>query len=590
MQNGTKYNREQVTDVLAATDIVGLIGTYVELKSAGRAFKGLCPFHHEKTPSFTVNRERQIYHCFGCGKGGDALSFLMEFEGLSFGEALRKLADRAGIRLARVQDGDPARDQLREQTAALMAFADSFFRAQLRDPERGGPGREYLDSRALKPETVERFGLGYVPAGFSNLIDAARRAGHRDKAIEACGLFRRGERGGWYDFFRHRLMFPIRDLTGRAVAFGGRALAADEVKYFNSPETLVYKKSRVLYGLYEGRDALRREKRAMLVEGYFDLLRLADAGFGNVVATCGTALTSEQAALLRRYVGEVVLVYDGDSAGIQAALRGIGILMAVGLHVRAIALPGGQDPDDFVRASGAAAFEERLNNAPDFVTFFIEMSAARCTSIEGRATVARELFGIFQSIEDELRLEEYLKRAGRELGLNEWSFRREFEKFRRGVVKPAPVRTNPEDRPAAPFQKDDLEFLSLLLLREPLREQAARELENVDLGSGPLAQVLQYVFANEGAREDWRDRLEDPEAQRLFTAASAYEPPQSAAADSLFAKRLVSLEQDALRTRAGILQEQIREAERKQDFDRVGLLLAEKVAVERRIREKIGAA
>ena len=582
-----RYTREQVTEVLAAIDVAEIIGAYVELKPAGSRLKGLCPFHTEKTPSFIVSRDRQTFHCFGCGKGGDALGFLMEYEGLSFVEALRKLADRGGIRLPAPSESSDRAEYLRARVVELCAFAGHYYREALRHPMRGDAGRRYLQSRQLKSETSERFGVGFAPAGWSNLLDAARKQGFREDALEHAGLFRRSDRGGFYDFFRDRLMFPIKDVAGRVVAFGGRILSGDEAKYINSPETLIYKKSRVLYGLNEARDAARRAKRLLMVEGYFDLLRCFDAGVENVVATCGTALTSEQALLLRRYAPEVVLVYDGDAAGIQAALRGVGVLAAAGLHVRAMALPNNQDPDDFIRESGGPAFTRLIEEAPDFVTFYAAMSRDRLGSIEGRAAVAREVFGILASLEDELRLDEYLKRTARELGLNEWSCRTEFEKFRRTQDRP---KAAAEAKVAPAFSQDDLEFVALMLHSEPSLERVRAALEDVPVVVEPLATVIGAVVRARGRREEVANSIEHPDALRLYAAAAACEPPQGEAAEVLVEKRLVRLQQDALRLRARDLQEEIRRAERQKDNALMTKLLAEKIQVEKKLQEKIGAA
>ena len=305
------YNREIVQQVLAANDIVQVLGAALELKSAGSdRLKGLCPFHREKTPSFVVSRTRQNFHCYGCGKGGDVIDFVMEHEGLTFVEALRRLADRAGIRLPAMTERDNQAEAMRTRLLEFGKFARGFFQQTLTHPTLGRTGREYLVGRRLRDETVARFGLGYVPEAWTHLLDAAKQKGYSDKVLEASGMFKQGQRGGYYDFFRNRLMIPVRDVSGNVVAFGGRDLGDSPAKYINSPETTIYKKSRVLYGLHEARDALREKKRALLVEGYFDLLRCFDSGIENVVASCGTALTPEQASLVRRYVPEVVIVYD----------------------------------------------------------------------------------------------------------------------------------------------------------------------------------------------------------------------------------------------------------------------------------------
>ena len=335
-----------------------------------------------------------MYHCFGCGKGGDALDFVREFDGLSFSEALRKLADRGGIKLPAPTERESKEEHERDQLLKLNRFAASLFENTLKDPLKGGSARRYLKTRALKPETSERFRIGFAPDSWDILTQALRDTGTREAILLASGLLKRGDRGTTYAFFRNRLMVPIRDVSGNVVAFGGRDLSGDDAvaKYINTPENSVYKKGRVLYGLFEARDAMRREKRAILVEGYFDLMRCFDSGVENVVATCGTALTTAQAALLRRYVPEVVVVYDGDAAGIRAALRGVAVLNAAGLTVRALLLPDGQDPDDYVRGRGVDAFRADIDAAQDFVAFYVQMNADRLGTIEGRTDVAREIF------------------------------------------------------------------------------------------------------------------------------------------------------------------------------------------------------
>ncbi|MDK1020824.1 MAG: DNA primase, partial [Candidatus Hydrogenedentes bacterium] len=351
-------NRDLVSEVKAAIDIVEVVSGYLDLKPAGSGrFKALCPFHNEKTPSFHVNRDRQTFHCFGCDKGGDVFTFLEDIEGIDFREVLQNLAERAGIRLDAY--AGPNKEAARERTELLklQSFAARLYRATLVDEVAGRAGREYVRARGLSDETAERFGLGYVAEGWQRLTDAARTEGYRDVALEGSGLAKRGQRG-LYDHFRNRLMFPIRDVSSKVVAFGGRALGDDKAKYINSPESPVYRKSRVLYGLYEAREALRREKEAIVVEGYFDLLRCVDSGIENVVATCGTALTAEQAGLLKRYVSSVLVVFDGDEAGKRAALRSVGILVAAGLSVRALAPPEGLDPDDYLGKYGTEAFRQ----------------------------------------------------------------------------------------------------------------------------------------------------------------------------------------------------------------------------------------
>ena len=581
-----KFSREIVAEVLAATDIVDVIGGCIELKPAGSGrLKAPCPFHIEKDPSFYVNRDRQQYYCFGCQKHGDAISFICDYEGLPFMDALRKLADKAGIRLPAASKFDDKEDQLRIELIEFGKFAARFFIEKLNDPLKGSLGRQYLKTRGLKPETVKRFGLGYAPDGWTNLADEAHGKGFHDPVLEASGLARRGDRGSVYDFFRNRLMIPIRDVSGKVVAFGGRALGDETPKYINSPENLLYKKSRILYGLYEARDALRREKRAILVEGYFDLMRCFDDGIENIVATCGTALTPEQAALLHRYVPEVVLVYDADAAGITAALRGVGILTNAGLTVRAMALPDGKDPDDYVKAHGADAFRDLVDNALDFVSFYARMSGKRIATIEGKTTVAHEIFTILSGMNDELRRDEYLKRTAHELQLNEWACRNEFAKH---LHEQTERTTHPAAAPAAkkPVSRDECDFVAVLLGNEPLLREVKKTLAPLKLQPSALTEVLRVLFedADVGAAR----RLETEEAQNLYAAAanSPGLPPDKMA--EIVEKMVASLQGKALLVENTQIAREISEAERTHDDERVTELQKRKVGLKEQMR-KVGA-
>ncbi len=321
---------ETIEAIRAAIDIVEVVGEYVPLRRRGANWFGLCPFHEEKTPSFSVNPHLGIFKCFGCGRGGDVFAFIQQIEHVSFVEAVRMLAERAGIPLP---DGEEEADDPRPALYHALRFAARFYFEQLTQSEAGQVARAYLKQRGIHPEAVRRFGLGYAPNAWDALLKAATEAGIRSEVLEQAGLvLPRKERGGYYDRFRHRLMFPIFSHTGRVVGFGGRLLEPDpeQPKYINTPETPVYHKGRILYGLYQARQALRTQEEAILVEGYTDVIALHQAGIEHVVATSGTALTPDQARLLARYVRRVVLLFDADAAGQQAALRSIELFLERG--------------------------------------------------------------------------------------------------------------------------------------------------------------------------------------------------------------------------------------------------------------------
>lgn len=364
--------------VKEATDIVAVIGQYVTLRRRGSSLLGLCPFHTEKTPSFNVNADRQFFHCFGCGKGGDVFTFLMEHEGWSFPETLKYCAEKAGIKLPEHRDHTDPQSRLRDEMAAALELADTIYRHALFQP----PGRhalDYLLKRGFKDQTIKRAGIGYAPASYESVLKSAEARGIPRKALEAAGLIIPSQKGSNpYDRFRNRITFPIVNLSGKTVGFGARALAdEDQPKYLNSPETPLYQKSRILYGLVVAREAIRKENRAIIVEGYMDWLTMVEAGIENVVAVSGTALTDVQAKLLSRFCERVTMMFDADAAGQRAALRGIDIAFNAALGVDIAVLPKGEDPDSYIRNHGGDAMRKIVNAGMGIVEYRIESERAR---------------------------------------------------------------------------------------------------------------------------------------------------------------------------------------------------------------------
>ena len=573
-------NTDIVPQVKAAVDIVEFIGGYLDLKPAGGGrFKALCPFHSEKTPSFHVSRDRQTFHCFGCDKGGDVFTFLQDIEGIGFREALQNLADRAGIQLSAYTGADKEADSERTELFKLQSFAAKFYLENLEDENSGAPGRTYLATRGLSRETVIRFGLGYIPEAWNAITDAARSKGFRTGPLERSGLAKQGQHG-LYDHMRNRLIFPIREVSGKVVAFGGRTLGDDRAKYINSPESPVYKKSRVLYGLYETREALRQAKEAIVVEGYFDLLRCVDSGIENVVATCGTALTAQQAGLLKRYVSNVLVVYDGDEAGKRAALRSIGILVAAGLSVRAMVPPDGQDPDDYIRDHGPEAFRQMASEAPDFVQFYVRMSDDRTGTIEGRSEVAKELFAVLRDIDDLVRREEYLKLLARELSLDPHRCREEFEKFLRGEAERS-NRELPEPEAIPAINDHDREFVGILLSDEKLLEDVVAALRPLGLTPTPLLEVVEAVSAHPIAQVP--QHLASDAAKRLFSAGASGEETWGERGADLTRERIFRFEKDALTEERGRIKEEKYRAQRANDDDRATELAMKEIELSSRL-------
>lgn len=575
------FSREIIQQVLAANDIVDVIGAYVDLKPSGTdRFVGLSPFQNERTPSFHVTRSRQMYYCFSTGQGGDLIKFLQVIEGLSFVEAVERLAERANVALPSASAYDKREDYERKQVAELGAFALKHFKAVLDDPIKGGPGRKYVQSRALKPETLKRFALGFAPAEHNNLLDAARAAKFPERILELSGLLKRGQRGDLYDFFRGRVMIPIRDTAGRVVAFGGRDITGEAPgKYINSPENILYKKGRTLYGIYESREAMRHEKKALLVEGYFDLMRCHDVGVENVVASCGTALTPEQARLIRRYCEEVIILFDGDAAGIRAATRGVGVLMGAGLGVRIVTLPGGVDPDDYIRDEGVAAFRQQLAGAVDFISYYAAVNADRLASVEGRDAVAKDLFAIVREVEEPVRQDAYLQEIARSLRLSENAVRSAFSRVVQRGKRPAQeardasTETEAKQKPVATYRAfsshpDDVTFVAALLAHDAVRVLVEAALEDWwILSDEAFDQVVYTVCTAEDDAIDLQALSSD--AQALYAASATADPPPAGAAEDLATQRLNRVRREILRAEGLRIEQEIRAADASQDTARV---------------------
>ena len=392
-----------VGEVKRAADIVDIVSRYVTLKRAGKTFKACCPFHAEKTPSFTVNPERQMFKCFGCGKAGDVFSFVGEHERVDFLEAVRIVAGAVGVAMPErwERHGGGASKETKGRLYELHAWAARFFAKQFAEAPEGAKARDYMAKRGFTRETLEAWSVGYAPESWDALGRSARASGYTDKELAASGLVVPREGGnGHYDRFRNRVVFPIADVQGRVIAFGARALADSEVKYINSPETPLFSKSRCLYGLDKARDAVIQGKRIRITEGYTDTLMCHQAGIPWAVATLGTALTRDHIALLRRYAESVVLLFDADAAGEAAVDRSLEVFADADLDVRVPALKAGMDPCDFLLSDGAAAFVERLNAARDLFEVKLEMACRRHSmeTSDGRARALDEMLGVLAQV------------------------------------------------------------------------------------------------------------------------------------------------------------------------------------------------
>ena len=383
-----------------AAQIIDIIGECVTLKRAGANLKGLCPFHAEKTPSFTVNPARQSFHCFGCGEGGDAFTFMMKYYNLTFPEALKQLAQRYQITLPERQftSEDLGKAEKRQKLFDANERATSMYHDYLLHHAGGAQAREYLKKREITEEMIDKFKLGYAPAGWDFLSKKVVKSSITMAEAEEAGLLVKKDRGGFYDRFRDRVLFPILELTGRVVGFGGRILGEGEPKYLNTPETLIFDKSRILFGLFQHRDTIRKIRQAVVVEGNFDLLALASYGVDNVVAPLGTALTQPQIRLLKGYADEVILLFDGDEAGIKAAMRSVPLFLAEQVAARVALLPAMHDPDTYIRAHGKEGLEKYLVSALPTLEFAFEhLKDKHGMSMTGKGKILEELEPLIQA-------------------------------------------------------------------------------------------------------------------------------------------------------------------------------------------------
>jgi len=515
-----------------ATDIAQLVSEHVALKSVGSNHKGLCPFHNEKTPSFYVVPSKQIFKCFGCGVGGDVFKFVQLREGVSFAEARTILGERAGITLdTRRQHGADGHD--RRQLAHVNDWAATYFRKQLVGSTTGQPARRYLQQRGISQQIGERFGLGYAPDRWDGLLSMAARMSIPVELLSAAGLVRaRAEGSGHYDAFRHRLMFPIRDLSNRVIGFGGRALGDDPAKYINSAETALFEKGQNLYGLDQAREAIAEKGHAVLVEGYTDCLMAHQHGLRHVVATLGTALTERQVQVLRRFAERVTVVFDSDEAGQRAADRAIELFLTQQLSVRLAQVPEGKDPCDFLLTQGRDAFEARLGEAVDALEHKWRAVAGACRADETPASQLRavdeflriiatsEAFGAVDAIRQGLllnRMGKLLGMSGEQVHGRLASARRAAARLRRGgrVRESSPSRApgNARDR----VIRDMVE----VLLNDPSEyERVGAHLDPDQVDDAELAAIVRELRRGGGAAVElaaFVGRFEDPDYGRLIT-------------------------------------------------------------------------
>lgn len=585
-----KIPQDKIEDVRAASDILSVVQSYVALKRRGQNWFGLCPFHHEDTPSFSVNPGKQIFHCFGCGKGGNVFSFIMETERVTFTEAVRMMAERAGIPMPAMSSASEADESEAELLVRANGLARDFFHDQLVNSEADGAkeARDYLNARGYGSEVIERFLLGYAPDGWDGLSNFARSSGIPQFIYTQAGLLKEKEEGSRpYDAFRHRIMFPIRNLAGRVIAFGGRRLREEEpAKYINSPETAVYRKGRELFGLWEARDAIRKRDEAILVEGYTDCLSLVMAGVGIAVASLGTALTDNQARLLKRFTGKVYILYDGDMAGLNAARRAIDVLVSVGAAPKVIVLPAEEDPDSYVRKHGGDAILALRETAFSPVEFQLYLAKRTKTPL---AEAAKELMATAAAMDSPVDQDVFLREIAAKTGISLDALRDELSRARTAPKNSGRAAEQPIWPAPGP-----LASLARVLVRRPeLRQIAFEEWSFGKIEDGQLRDLFKALY------EAWKaDDAREPETLldlfpdpplRDFVAHCLYEELGEVDADKAIEidRRVAmdcirSLEADRLREEIASLKGRLAQSK---DSSETGELMQQMQTIMRREKE-----
>lgn len=593
--NSSFEQKDAVQRVKDAAQIVDIVGECVSLKRAGANMKGLCPFHAEKTPSFMVNPARQSFHCFGCGEGGDVLNFMMKYYNLTFPEALKQLAQRYQITLPEKEftSEDRAKAEKRQKLFDANERAAKMYHEYLLNHSEAAPARDYLHKREMTQEIINDFNLGYAPKSWDFLSSKVSKSSITLSEAEEAGLLVRKDSSRFYDRFRDRVLFPIYELTGRVVGFGGRILGEGEPKYLNTPETLIYDKSRMLFGLFQHRDAIRRTRQAVVVEGNFDLLALASYGVDNVVAPLGTALTQAQIRLLKGYADEVILLFDGDEAGIKAAMRAVPLFLAEQVSARVALLPAMHDPDTYIRAHGKEGLEKYLVRALPILEFAYEhLKAKHGMSMTGKGKILEELEPlILASGSSPFQQSVLISEFSNKLGLDPEQVLQGFKKAARGKTGPAPARPGAgmqkdgKIKEGAPLPRKQAQLLEFLVFYPRYLERFLEAgVEDILVGN-PASQILaalQELSRNKefnGPEQLMEVLAEGPErsyVSRLLISSAFLGQDDSEVAEKTAEEMLVWLVRYRFKKEIKQLSDEIRTAQESQDSKLLEELLLRK--------------
>ncbi|ADO76824.1 DNA primase [Halanaerobium praevalens DSM 2228] len=521
-----RYSDEFINELKENVDIVDLISDYLELKKTGNRYKGLCPFHSEKTPSFFVNPDNNFYHCFGCGAGGDSINFLMEIENLTFVETIKMLAERSGMELPNLNDQQRKHYKKRERVFSANKLTAQFYNYLLTETNMGKKAFNYLKKRGFSKKEIEDFQLGYAADEWQLLINFLQKKGFSLDLLEKAGLISKSKNNSYYDKFRNRVIFPIFNNRGEVIAFGGRILKSEKSygpKYLNSPETPIFSKKKNLYGLHLAKETIREKNSCIIMEGYTDVIQAHKNGFKNSIASLGTAFTKEQAELIKRYAENAYIAYDADTAGNKATLRGLDILSQTGINVQVIQLEKGSDPDQLLKNEGASTFNNYIENAVNLIDFKIEMIIQnKDISDPGiRKKVLRSIVELLTEVEADLEREIYLERAAAKTNFKAEVLAKEVAKELEKKKIKEPNRAKTKKRKQKKFdlysqlsyyQKVEEEILAHFISNPALREKIVNEVTAKDF-NGRTAQLAEYLFqgkiiSNSVKLEKIKDSLE----------------------------------------------------------------------------------
>ncbi|HEX9421911.1 MAG TPA: DNA primase [Pyrinomonadaceae bacterium] len=592
-----RYPQTFVEDLKRQADIVRVVQDYVQLKKKGANWMACCPFHKEKTPSFSVSPAKEIFYCFGCHKGGSVFNFVMEMERVSFPEAIKLVAEKSGVPLPKLIDDSrfEARRQEADDVIELNKWALEWWEQQLESSAEGRIARDYLKGREITDETRKTFRLGYAPDSWDALSIYLRQKGVSQDQIDRSGLVVKKEEGGSYDRFRGRLIFPVMDIQGKPIAFGGRTLRNEDAKYINSPETAAYVKGRNLFGLNLTRDEIRRAGFAILVEGFLDLIVPYQFAIRNVVASLGTALTPDQVKLLSRFARKVVVNYDGDNAGVQAAKKAIEILLAEDLEVKILVLPDNSDPDEFIRRSGISEYQRQRGEAQPHIQFVIDQAVRdrKLSNPADKEAAIDEVLPYIRAVRSRIQKREYFDIAMDSLRISDVALRRElWHSIRTGISEGARVsHTNIKRSYVKPTVAEE-RLLELLFADDKLRRAILPKLEAADYEDLPTALIFRALL--EAEREDTAIDFEflsgktegDPISEflpRLLMGELENEPDNHTDARQLAAERcLNALRLMKVDRRIGDLRSEIVAAERNGETERCDKLATEQIELTRR--------